>query len=116
MFEEFQVSVEKKLLELETFVIGCNGQTLLQNNVSGNSLAPISVIDLLKDSISFLENELSKKDTIVDYLSNELIPSKRSKSQDSTNSITVDNCANGTINETTNEKEKSAKNPRVIKP
>ena len=32
----------------------------------------ISVTNLLKDRISFPENQLSKKDTIIDYLSNEL--------------------------------------------
>ena len=31
----------------------------------------MSVINILKDRIYFLENELSKKDTINDYLSNE---------------------------------------------
>ena len=63
------------------------------------------------------------KITIIDYLSNELITSKRSKSQESTNSsrsansyesVTVDSYANDTIKETTIENEKSAKNPRVI--
>ena len=95
--------MEKKLLELETAIVsGCNGQTPPQNNISGNSLASISVINVLKDRIFFLENELYQKDTLIDYLSDELIASNRSKSQDSTNSnrsaniyesITVDNYA-----------------------
>ena len=79
LFEEFQVSVEKKLLRLEaTIVVECNEETPQQNNISGNS--SISVVSILKDRISFPENELSKKDTLIDYLSNELIASKRNKS------------------------------------
>ena len=114
--------MEKKLLKLEaTIVSGCNGETPPQNNISGNS--SISVTNILKDRISFPENKLSKKDTIIDYLSNKLITSKRSKSQESTNSsrstniyesMTVDNYANDTVQETTIENEKSAKKPRVI--
>ena len=35
--EEFQVSVEKELLELEAAIMSdCNGQTSQQNNISGN--------------------------------------------------------------------------------
>ena len=122
LFEGSQVSVEKKLLKVEaTIIAGCNEETPPQNNISGNS--SISVVNILKNRISFLENELSKEDTIIHYLSNELITSKRSKSQESTNSsrsvniyesITVDNYANDTIKETTIKNEKSAKKPRVI--
>ena len=40
--EEYQVSVERELLEPEpTIVSGFNGQTLPQNNISGYYLAPI---------------------------------------------------------------------------
>ena len=63
LFEELQVSVENKLAR------GCY-------SISGNSSIP--VINILKDRISFLENELSTKGVIIDYLSNELIKSKRS--------------------------------------
>ena len=122
LFEESQVSVEKKLLEPETTIVSaCIGKTPPQNNITGNS--SISVINILKDRISFLENELSKKDTIINYLSNELITLNRSKSQDSTNgsrstniyeSITVDNYANDTIKETTIDTEKPANKTRVI--
>ena len=122
----------KNLLKLGSAIVsGCNGQTPSQNSISGNS--SISVINILNNRISFLENELFKKDTIIDYLlndsqkkwkkifrflwvwSNELITSIRSKSQDSTDSnrsantsesITVDKYANDTIKETTNEDEK----------
>ena len=116
--------MEKKLFEPEAAVAsGCNGQTSPQNNVSGNSLTSVSVINILKDRVFFLENTLSKKDLIIDFLSNKLITSKRSKSHDSTNSsrsvnihesITVDNYANDTIKETTNERKKSTKKPAVI--
>ena len=44
-----------------------------------NSITSTSVINILKNRISFLENELSKKVTIIDYLSNELITSERSR-------------------------------------
>ena len=122
----------KKLIKTRVcYSIRCNGQTPSQNSISGNS--SISVINILNDRISFLENELFKKDTIIDYLlndsqkkwkksfrflwvwSNELITSIRSKSQDSTDSsrsantsesITMDKYANETIKETTNENEK----------
>ena len=37
LFKEFQVSVEKKLLELEAAIVsGCNEQFPPQNNISGN--------------------------------------------------------------------------------
>ena len=114
--------MEKKLLEPETTIVSaCIGETPPQNNITGNS--SISVINILKDRISFLENELSKKDTIINYLSNELITLNRSNSQDSTNgsrstniyeSITVDNYANDTIKETTIDTEKPANKTRVI--
>ena len=112
----------KNVVELEaTVVSGCNEQTPPQNNISGSS--SISVINTLKDRISFLEIELSKKALMIDYISNELITSKRSKSQDSINSsqsaniyenITMVSYANDTIKETINEKDKSAKKSRVI--
>ena len=40
--EEYQVSVERELLEPEpTIVSGFNEQTLPQNNISGHYIAPI---------------------------------------------------------------------------
>ena len=67
------------MLELEAAIVsGCNGETPPQNNISGNS--SISIINILKDRISIQENELSRKDTITDYLPNKSITSKRSKS------------------------------------
>ena len=48
---------------------GFNGQTSSQDNISENSLASIFVISILKDSISCLENELTKKDRIINFLS-----------------------------------------------
>ena len=37
LFKEFQVSVEKKLLELEAAIVsGCNEQFAPENNISGN--------------------------------------------------------------------------------
>ena len=99
----------------------------MQNNISGNYLTSILVINILKNRISFLESELSKKDTIINFklMSNELITSERTKSQDSSNcsrraniyeSITIDNYANDTIKKmrNTNENEVSVKKPRVI--
>ena len=124
--QNFKYMWKKKFLELEAAIVsGRNEQTPPQNNISGNYLTSILVINILKNRISFLESELSKKDTIINYLSNELITSERSKSQDSTNcsrraniyeSITIDNYANDTIKKTrnTNENEVSVKKPRVI--
>ena len=70
-------------------VPGCNGQTSPQNNISGNSITLISVINILKNRISFLENELSKKDTIINYLSNQLITSERSKGKNVLNYVNI---------------------------
>ena len=58
-----------------------NGQTSPQNSISKNSLASISVISILKDRISCLQNELSKKNTIIDFLSRQLSASKHNTSQ-----------------------------------
>ena len=69
-----------------------------------------------------VKNKLPNKDTIIDYLLNEWITSKFSKSQESTDrsqsaniyeSVTVDNSASDTIKDTNNE-EKAAKKPRVV--
>ena len=68
------------MLRLEAAIVAdCNEKTPPENNISGNS--SISVVNILKDRFSFLQN-----DTIIDYLSNELIASKRGKSYESTNS------------------------------
>lgn len=73
------------MLELEAALVSvCNAQTPPQNNISANSLTSVSVIIILKPRISFLVKELSKKD-VIDYISNELITSKISKSKDSAN-------------------------------
>ena len=58
-----------------------NGQTSPQNSISKNSLASISVISILKDRISCLQNELPKKNTIIDFLSKQLSASKHNTSQ-----------------------------------
>ena len=47
LFDKFQVSVEKKVVELEaTIVSGCNEQTPRQNNITRNS--SVSVTNTLK--------------------------------------------------------------------
>ena len=75
--KEFQVTVQTTLLELEAAVMsGFNGQTSSQDNISENSLASIFVISILKDSISCLENELTKKDRIINFLSKQWTGSK----------------------------------------
>ena len=52
--------MEKKLLKLEAAIVaGIDEETPPQNNIGGNS--SISVVNILKDRISVLENELSKK-------------------------------------------------------
>ena len=64
-----------------------NGQTSPQNSISKNSLASISVISILKDRISCLQNELSKKNTIIDFLSKQLSASKHNTSQYTQNTL-----------------------------
>ena len=59
--------MQKNLLELEAAIVsGCNGETPPQKNIGGYS--SISVINILNDRISFLENELSLNGTRIDYL------------------------------------------------
>ena len=73
-FKNFKYLWKKKLLRLGAAIVpDCNEKTPPQNIISGNSSK--SVVNMLKDRFSFLQ-----KDTIIDYLSNELIASKRSKS------------------------------------
>ena len=56
-----------------------NGQTLTQDNISKKSLGSVLVINTLKDRTSSLENELSKKDTIINFfLSKQITASKHS--------------------------------------
>ena len=55
------------MVQLEAAIVsGCNGQTPPQNNISRNS--SISVTNILKDGIFFPENELSKKQKVIEVL------------------------------------------------
>ena len=68
-FKDFKWSVDNKLMKMEEAIISncrCHSQT--QKIGDEGDATPPFVIDLLKNRITALENELSKKDTIIDYL------------------------------------------------
>ena len=71
LFGEFQVFVEKKLSEMEAAIVAdCNGQIPPQN-ISGNSLTSISVINVLKTEFPIYKmNYLKKIQSLIAYQTN----------------------------------------------
>ena len=63
----------------------CHSQT--QRIGDEGDAPPPFVNDLLKNRITALENELSKKDTIIDYLTKQLVTSTESNSHGNNNSV-----------------------------
>ena len=78
--KNFQSTVEKKLFDLERALIlqqtipnssnTCNNETVNKNGKSD------FIFNLLKNRIANLENEISKKDAIIDPLTNQLFTSR----------------------------------------
>ena len=68
-FKDFQPSVENKLMKMEEAIISncrCHSQT--HRIGDKGDVTPRPITDLLKNRITALENELSKKDAIIAYL------------------------------------------------
>lgn len=71
----------------EAIISNCRCHSQTQRTGDEDDATPRFVIDLLKNRITALENELSKKDAIVDYLTEHLVISNESKSHSNSNSI-----------------------------
>ena len=74
-FKKFQDDIEKKFCSLE-------GAIIASKNASRESMdnSPGFVVNVLKDRISCLESELKSKDTIIEFLTKQLLSSSQ-KSQ-----------------------------------
>ena len=74
-FKKFQAEVESKLCLLDNTIITGKGVKEITNDSSG------FIVNVLKDRISSLENELKSKDAITEYLTKQLLSSNSKKSQ-----------------------------------
>ena len=90
-FNDLSDKVEKKLQNIEDQTIGMQLWYLLGNNVSGKAVASESFLhlDILKNRISELEKNLFEKNTIIDFLTKDLVANSHhiSKSKCSHNII-----------------------------
>ena len=74
-FKKFQAEVESKLCLLDNTIITGKGVKEITNDSSG------FIVNVLKDRISSLVNELKSKDAITEYLTKQLLLSNSKKSQ-----------------------------------
>ena len=74
-FKKFQAEVESKLCLLDNTIITGKGVKGITNDSSG------FIVNVLKDRISSLVNELKSKDAITEYLTKQLLLSNSKKSQ-----------------------------------
>ena len=73
-FKEFRDSVESRLHRMEDAVIA-NSNTQKASLLSDNGTEASSgfVVNLLKETILFLENELKQKDSVIKFLTKKLV-------------------------------------------
>ena len=74
-FNDLSDKVEKRLQNVEDQVIGIQLSNLSGNNVSGKAVTSASFLhaDILKNRILELEKQLSEKNTIIDFLTKQLV-------------------------------------------
>ena len=83
--KSFQETVEKKLFDLEQALI--SKQTTTSNNSVGDENGTSGFIsNILKNRSTNLENEISKKDAIIDHLMSQLLLSKNAPRNDNSES------------------------------
>ena len=87
-FSKFQVEVESKLCLLKDTIIAGKETKQITNDSSG------VIVNISKNRISSLKNELKSKDAIVECLTKQLLSPNRKKSQ-----VKNDKCS---LNETLN--------------
>ena len=88
-FKKFQADVESKLCLLEDTIIAGKEAKEITNDSSG------FIINVLKDRISSLENELKSKDAIIEYLKKQLLSSNSKKSQMKNDKCNLNETFNG---------------------
>ena len=111
--KNFQSTVEKKLLDLERALIlqqTIPNSSNIRNNETGNENGKSGFIfNLLKYRIANLENEISKKDPIIDHLTDQLFTS-RNASHNNKNNLQKDDDNNGNNSKSTDDKTSSQGN------
>ena len=88
-FKKFQAEVESKLCLLEDTIIAGKEAKEITNDSSG------LIVNVLKDRISSLENELKSKDAIIEYLTKQLLSPNSKKSQMKNDKCNLDETFNG---------------------
>ena len=71
----------------EAIISNCRCHSQTQRIGEEGDATPRFVTDLLKNKITALEKELSKKDVIIDYLTKQLVISAESNSHSNNNSV-----------------------------
>ena len=72
-FRSFQDSIENKLYRMEEAIISnASAQKYSPNFPENTSNCSEIVLNILKERVSFLENEIKKKDNVIDFLMKKL--------------------------------------------
>ena len=67
-FRSFQDSVENKLYRMEEVIINnASAQKYSPNFPKNTSICSELVLNILREMVSFLENEINKKDNVIDF-------------------------------------------------
>ena len=108
-FNDLSDKVEKRLQNIEDQVIDMQLSNLSGNNVSGKAVASENIlhVDILKNRILELEKQLSEKNTIIDFLTKQLIADSHdiSKSKCSHNLIDRNRINNDKNNDSLHEEK-----------
>ena len=88
-FKKFQGAVDSKLCLLEDTIIAGKEAKEITNDSSG------FIVNVLKDRISSLQNELKSKDAIIEYLTKQLLSSNSKKSQMKKSKFNLNRTFNG---------------------
>ena len=115
--KSFQETVARKLHELEKALIisqETNSNSSIGNVVNGDENCNYTsksdfTLNLLKSRITNLENEMLKKDAIIDYLTKQLFASKSNSLNDKTN-LQKDNTNEANKNKTADDKTHTQEN------
>ena len=108
--KNFQSTVEKKLFDLERALIlqqtiG-NSSNICHNETGNENGKSDFIFNLLKNRIANLEDEISKKDAIIDHLTNQLF----NVSHNNKNNLQKDDDNNGKNSKSTHDKTSSQGN------
>ena len=88
-FKKFQAKIESKLCLLDDTIMAGKEAKEITNDLSG------LIVNVLKDRISSLENELKSKNAIIEYLAKQLLSPNSKKSQMKNDKCNLNETFNG---------------------